>query len=510
MYGIKNKAKRKYMLGKKKFEPKLMYNLTINDLVPKDNFYRVLDDLLDLRFVYQECKNLYGKTGNPSIDPVIFFKLMLFGYFENVTSDRSLIKRASDSLSVRYYLGYDIDENLPWHSTISRTRTLIKQEIFELIFNRIVKICYQAGLIEGTHQSIDSTLVRANASLDKLERKEPGLRVEEYVNKSYSENNPEEQKKNDNDKNQKDELKLAEKTSGNSSKKKINKNKDYNNRTDPDSRMARKPGKPSAMYYSTHYSVDSKNKIIIDVLTTYADIKDSRALIDVFNRTENRLNDLGLTIQEVSADKGYCSGENLRDLESRGIAPYIPTQKQVNATGGFTIEKFTYDEEKDLFVCPNNKELKFQSYDSKKQSKRYVSKKEDCKGCPLKEKCCPNSIKRHLSRTIFYKEYERLSLRLKTPGARRAYVLRKTGPEPLFAEAKMYHGLSKFMTRGIDKCQKNSIMIASVQNLKRLLSFKNRKTRKANQKNNYVIKFIIEKLKRLFSLELHLAIESIK
>lgn len=272
--------------------------------------------------------------------------------------------------------------------------------------------------------------------------------------------------------------------------------------------MATKPGKPTAMYYSTHYSVDSKNKIITDVLTSYADRKDNMVLLEVIQRTENRLNNLGLTIQEVSADKGYCSGENLRDLESRGITPYIPTQKQVNATGGYTIEKFTYEEEKDLFICPNNKELKFQNYDNKKQSNRYVSKKEDCRGCSLKQKCCPNSSKRHLSRTIFYKEYERLSLRLKTPVARRAYVLRKTGPEPLFGEAKMYHGLSKFMTRGLEKCQKNSIIIASVQNLKRLLNSVKRKTRKANQKNNYEIKFIIENLRRLFTLELHLTIES--
>ena len=210
---------------------------------------------------------------------------------------------------------------------------------------------------------------------------------------------------------------------------------------------ARKPGKPLAMYYSTHYGLDSKNKIITDVLTTYADIIDSRALIDVFNRTENRLNDLGLTIQKVSADRGYCSGENLRDLESRGITPYIPIQKQVNFTSGFTIEKFIYDEEKDLFICPNNKELSFQSYNKKNNQTGYVSNKEDCRGCPLKQKCCPNSSKRYLSRTIFYKKYERLSLRLKTPGGREAYVLRKTDPETLFAEAKMYNGLSKFITR---------------------------------------------------------------
>ena len=116
------------MLGKKKFQPKLIYNLTLDDLVP----------ILDLRFVYQECKILYGRTGNPSIDPVVFFKINLVGFFENITSDRELVRTASDRLSVRYYLGYDIDEKLPWHSTISRTRTIIKKETFELVSNKIL------------------------------------------------------------------------------------------------------------------------------------------------------------------------------------------------------------------------------------------------------------------------------------------------------------------------------------------------------------------------------------
>ena len=126
------------MLGKKKFQPKLIYNLTLDDLVPKEDFYRGLESILDLRFVYQECKNLYGRTGNPSIDPVVFFKINLVGFFENITSDRELVRTASDRLSVRYYLGYDIDEKLPWHSTISRTRTIIKKETFELVFNKIL------------------------------------------------------------------------------------------------------------------------------------------------------------------------------------------------------------------------------------------------------------------------------------------------------------------------------------------------------------------------------------
>ena len=147
----------------------------------EDEYYRRVEQILDMRFVYQECKSLYGKTGNPSIDPVVFFKINLFGFLEDITSDRELIRKASDRISVRYFLGYDIDEKLPWHSTISRTRILIKQETFELIFDKILEKCNEAGLIEGKHQSIDSTLVKANASLESIERKEPKLSVKEFA-----------------------------------------------------------------------------------------------------------------------------------------------------------------------------------------------------------------------------------------------------------------------------------------------------------------------------------------
>jgi len=254
------------MLGKKKFEPKLMYNLTMDDLVPEDNFYRRLDKILDLRFVYQECKSLYGQTGNPSLDPVVFFKLELVAYFENIISDRALVKKAGDMLGIRYYLGYDIDEKLPWHSTISRTRGLIKEETFEQIFEQILKMCRDAGLIDGKHQSIDSTLVKANASLDSLEIKEPHLELKEFVNRVYQENPVNENNtqqgssevtqnnKNDED-NKKDNkisnenLKLVKMEKEKKSSSNMDRNKKYRSRTDGDSRIATKPKTPTAMYY---------------------------------------------------------------------------------------------------------------------------------------------------------------------------------------------------------------------------------------------------------------------
>jgi transposase len=471
------------MLGKKKFQPKLMYNLTLDDLVAEDNIYRQIDKFLDMRFVYKECEKLYGKTGKPSIDPVVFFKLELFGYFENIISDRELIKKANDSLAARYFIGYDLDEKLPWHSTISRTRALISKEIFEKIFNRVLELCYQSGLIEGKHQSIDSTLVKANASLDSLEIQEPKLTVEEYINKTYEENKTEDPQqkeyscKEENEEKQ-SELRI-EKSSENKTSKKTGSNRDYQSKTDPDSRLASKPDKPSGLYYSTHYSSDSKKRIITDVLTTHADKADSTVLLEVYQRTEERLKNLGLTVQEVSADKGYCSGKNLREFEQREIKAFIPTQEYVNANGNINNKEFRYDEEKDVIVCPNQKELSFYTYEKARQRNRYIGRKEECSKCPLKQQCCPEAKRRSVSRTIYYREYQRLEQRLKTPEARRAYIIRKTVSEGLFAEAKMYHGLRKFMTRGIDKAQKRSFMIASVQNLKRVMGYIKKRTDKA-------------------------------
>jgi len=473
------------MLGKKKFQPKLMYNLTIDDLVPEDNIYRQIDQFLDLRFVYKECEKLYGKTGKPSIDPVVFFKLELYGYFENIISDRELIRKVSDSLAARYFVGYDIDEKLPWHSTISRTRGLISKETFENIFSKILELCYQTGLIAGKHQSIDSTLVEANASLESVERKEPKLTVEEYINKTYELNKEEQSLKEDDEakinEDHRSELRIEGSTEK-SQKKKGESNQNYESKTDSDSKMVSKPGKPSGLYYSTHYSADSKTRIITDVLTTYADRRDSEVLLEVYDRAEKRLDKFGLAIEEISADKGYCSGRNLREFERRNIRAYIPTKEYVNTSENINSREFSFDEVKHVFICPNQKELFFTAYEKQKQRNRYRAKHKDCLECPLKARCCPKGKSRSVSQTIYYKEYQRLDKKLQTPAGRRASRIRKVVSEGLFAEGKMYHGLRKFMTRGIDKAQKRSYMIASVQNLKRLLMDMKRKLRIAVQK----------------------------
>ena len=109
------------MQGKKECIPKMMYQVNLTDLVPANNYYRIIDKQLDLKFLYEATKPYYGTEGQESIDPVVFFKICLTGYLNNINSDRKLIEYCSDSPAIRLFLKYDIDEALPRHSTISRT-----------------------------------------------------------------------------------------------------------------------------------------------------------------------------------------------------------------------------------------------------------------------------------------------------------------------------------------------------------------------------------------------------
>ena len=128
--------------------------------------------MLDLHWLYKATKKYYGTEGQRSIDPVVFFKLMLIGYLENLGSDRRIINTSSMRLDMLFFIGYDIDEPLPWHSTLSRTRQLYGEELFKQLFKEVLKQCIDKGMVAGRRQVIDSVAVKANASMDSLIEKE--------------------------------------------------------------------------------------------------------------------------------------------------------------------------------------------------------------------------------------------------------------------------------------------------------------------------------------------------
>ena len=160
------------MQGNKNYQEKLFNSFQLSDRVPKENFYRRLKSELDLSFIRPLTKAYYGEEGQKSIDPIVFFKLILVGYIENLNSDRKIINHAGMRLDILFFIGYDIDEELPWHSTLSRTRALYGEEIFRTVFKKVLSLCVNKGMVSGKRQAIDSAFIKANASMDSLLEKE--------------------------------------------------------------------------------------------------------------------------------------------------------------------------------------------------------------------------------------------------------------------------------------------------------------------------------------------------
>lgn len=153
-------------------------HLTLDALVPADHFYRYVERTLDLAFVRDLVADCYAPDGRPSIDPVVFFKLQLVMFFEGIRSERRLVIAAADRLSLRWYLGYDLDEPLPNHSSLTRIRDRYGLERFRRFFAVITEQCCRAGLVWGRELYIDSTKVAANAALDSLQ---PRFAVEAHL-----------------------------------------------------------------------------------------------------------------------------------------------------------------------------------------------------------------------------------------------------------------------------------------------------------------------------------------
>jgi len=211
-----------------------------------------LKSILDLKFVYDTTAKYYGTEGQKSIDPVVFFKLMLVGYLENLNSDRRIVATSRMRMDILYFIGYDLDEELPWHSTLSRTRQLYGEEEFTAIFKQVLKKCIDKGLVAGKRQAIDSVFVKANAAMSSLVEREIMDDAATY-GKQLDDHNDEPTTQDTTDEN------TTPKPRKNAKVDKKANSKRYSP-SDPDARMSVKPGKTTRLNYSAHASVDHADK----------------------------------------------------------------------------------------------------------------------------------------------------------------------------------------------------------------------------------------------------------
>lgn len=482
------------MQGKKQLQPKMLYTITLEQLVPPDNFYRRLKKEIELSWLYKATQNYYGHEGQESIDPVVFFKICLVGYINNINSDRRLAEYCADSLGIRLFLGYDIDEPLPWHSTISRTRQLYGEEVFKQLFEQVFEKCMESGMIAGHTQALDGAFLKANASKDSLEIKQVSTSVDEYLLENIKANtSPRRQAKiNRADKKQQHmdgddeqqtrqlkELDTRYQRQGKnyeempgSDRGKFLSNKTHYSPTDPDARIAVKPGKPRELYYTGQIAVDTAHHVITHAQSFRADGKDCRDLITIAEQLQTRLRQQGLQIEKILADGAYSNGENYQYLEQNSIIPYIPLLG--GALSGS--EGFIYDEQSDWYICRNNKILKGSGRvvdDGRGHPvKKYFSLQSDCNNCPLRNSCISDKAKtKKVQHSIYKAELERAKARQQTVKARVMKRKRSSTVEPVWGTLINFTGMKRLNARGLKAANKMLLLAATVYNLKKWLRF---------------------------------------
>jgi transposase len=482
--------------------------LSLDELVPADHFYRQLDRILDLTFVRELAQATYADTGRPSIDPVVFFKLQLVMFFDGIRSERQLVRLAAVRLSVRWYLGYNLDEALPDHSSLTRIRARYGVEIFRRFFDAILAQCQQAGLVWGRELYLDSTEVEANAAYSSLtprfavEAREATRSVKAYLDALFADTQTDvaaappaaattlsalpvpgtpgqptplpatlsEELREDLSTATGERhdwiarLGAQDRRETGSWYRRL---ADYRvSATDPDAAPMHTKG-PLDMGYQTHFVVDGgKARIIQTVLVTPAEVMDNQPMLDLLWHACFRRH---LWPHQVTGDSRFGTEANLVAIEGQGIRAYIPVPDMDHRTAYFSADAFSYDAERDIYVCPAGKALRFDQAHSTARQLRYRARAADCNHCPLKAQCTTSKQGRSLCRSVDEECLDRVRGYTSSAAYRKAIRKRQVWVEPLFAEAKQWHGLRRFRLRRLWRVNCEALLIGAGLNLKRLL-----------------------------------------
>jgi transposase len=481
--------------------------VSLEHLVPANHFYRHLDAALDLAFVREWVADCYADRGRPSIDPVVFFKLQLILFFEGLRSERRLIETASLHLAHRWYLGYGLDEPLPDHSSLTRIRQRLGLPVFQRFFEHVVELCQQAGLIWGRELFFDATKVRANAALNSvvprfyLQAKE---QAQEHLaelfaaaGESAAEDTPAPSREAPAARACSAEpaappptrlpiaLSLeeqAELATANQAVWKLLEQRRLDperpsgrgyqrlsdlrvSRTDPDAALMN-DGRKAALGYHDHYVVDGgKQRIILTALVTPADVMENQPMLDLLWRVRFRWR---LQPKRAVGDTTYGTVENIRALEDAGIHAYIPLADW-DRTSYYGPSRFRYDAERDEYRCPEGHPLSRRTAKYTEEVVVYRAQAAICNGCPVKAACTASDQGRTLQRSFYAAYLERVQAYHDTPAYQKAMRKRSVWVEPLFGEAKQWHGLRQFRWRGLEHVNVEALLVAAGQNLKRWL-----------------------------------------
>jgi len=283
---------------------------------PGHAFYERLNEVLSEhgfdRWVERLCERYYqGPKGRPSIPPGVYFRMLFVGYFEGLGSDRGIAWRVADSLSLREFLGYGLDEKTPDHSTLSRTRRLYWVSTHRAVFAWVLKILAEAGLVSGETVAVDATTLEANAAMRSIVRRDTGKDYVGYLEELAAEAGLEEPTR--------EQLARFDRK-----RKKKTSNKDWKHPHDEDARITKMKDGRTHLAYKAEHAVDLDTGALLAVTLRGADEGDTTTIFETIDEADALALELELDVlSEVVADKGYHSDGVMVGLETRGIRSYV-------------------------------------------------------------------------------------------------------------------------------------------------------------------------------------------
>ncbi len=431
------------------YQHKLFINgFNLDKRIRKDHILRKISENIDFDFIYKEVEETYGINGNTSVPPPVILKIMLLFFLYDIRSERELMEIIPERLDWLWFLGYDLEDEIPNHSVLSKARARWGTRAFKRFFDRIVYQCVEEGLVDGRKGFLDASLIDADASNNSVVDTH---KLKKYLNKSYKRLE-----------NRLDEIKASKKTPADNR---------YISTTDPDASVTRHSGSKSKLRYKTHRAVDEKHEIITATKVTPGSVDDGHVLQDMIETHEQNTE---IKLDTVVGDSKYGTIDNFLQCHDRKVKAHIPSIEDTHKDSGrrkgiFPKEAFSYNPDTDTFTCPAGKVLKKRKLKKTRQHYEYKASHKDCKECHIRNKCTRSKFGRTLKQHARQDDLDVMIKESKSRESKKDIKTRQHLSERSFARSTRYR-FKRARWRNLWRMEIQDYLIAAIQNITVLIN----------------------------------------
>lgn len=471
------------------FQPEVE-TVLIEQLVPRDHLLRKIADVLDTGLIREETAKLYSTRGRPAIDPVVLFKMLLISYLFGIRSERRVVQEIQVNVAYRWFLGLKLTDPVPHHSTISqnRRRRFLQADVEWKLFISVVKQAVESGFIDGKTLFTDSTHIKANASKHSIVSKRVKDVPQEVVERSVQRHlQAMEEERGLLDDDTEDDLAAAIEADRAAAgkqpltpteaeerdEKPLDAGKAAVSLTDPEAGYMVREGKPEGFHYLEHRTVEGRWGFIVHLLVTSARLTDPVAYLTCLKATQ-QIHDF--QVKAVGLDAGYYTNSICHALMEQGIFAAIAARGPRPAKGMLGKWRYRYVWYLDAYLCPGEHLLRY-STTNREGYREYKSTPAVCSTCHLLQSCTKaKNMQKVITRHVWQEDKDVVYHRDKTDYGQHLLQRRRETVERSFADSKELHGMRYARYRGRKKVERQSLLSATAQNLKKLALLLSRST----------------------------------